>query len=153
MNLRSSNVLHKLPQRYYPPSSQKTPIALQTCLNRDFHKQTKVTDHILTSFTTRDNHVRNIASKRNKYNSVSSADTLHPSSKLRKANQRSVLAYSTSPALSLSQNSTISTGEYHKLADAYIDMLVGVLEELQEKRHDVDCEYSVRFLFTNFYES
>lgn len=145
MNLRSSNALHKLPQCYYPPASWKIPVALQTCLNRNFHKQIKVNDRIPTVC---DNHVLNIASKRNKYNSLSPAHTLHHSPKLRKANKRLVLAYSTSPALSSSQKSAISAEEYHKLADAYIDMLVGVLEELQEKRHDVDCEYSVKFLFT-----
>ena len=35
-------------------------------------------------------------------------------------------------------------GHYHQLADTYIDTLVLKLEEIQEKRDDVDCEYSVR---------
>lgn len=40
----------------------------------------------------------------------------------------------------------ISTDEYHKLSDAYIDTLVSQLEEMQEEREDVDVEYSVRSL-------
>ncbi|KAL8643781.1 MAG: hypothetical protein Q9210_007555, partial [Variospora velana] len=35
---------------------------------------------------------------------------------------------------------------YHRLADTYIDSLVAKLEEIQEERDEVDCEYSVRFL-------
>ncbi|KAL8957237.1 MAG: hypothetical protein Q9193_005435, partial [Seirophora villosa] len=31
---------------------------------------------------------------------------------------------------------------YHRLADTYIDNLVAKLEEIQEERDDVDCEYS-----------
>lgn len=37
----------------------------------------------------------------------------------------------------------ISIDQYHRLADHYIDSLVSKLEELQEERRDVDCEYSV----------
>lgn len=37
----------------------------------------------------------------------------------------------------------ISIDQYHRLADHYIDTLVSKLEELQEERRDVDCEYSV----------
>lgn len=38
----------------------------------------------------------------------------------------------------------LSVDQYHRLADEYIDNLVAHLEELQEERRDVDCEYSVR---------
>ncbi|KAL9041715.1 MAG: hypothetical protein Q9180_001095 [Flavoplaca navasiana] len=37
----------------------------------------------------------------------------------------------------------ISIDQFHQLADHYIDNLVSKLEELQEERRDVDCEYSV----------
>ena len=40
----------------------------------------------------------------------------------------------------------ISPSTYHALADEYIDALVLELEELQEDREEVDCEYSVRIL-------
>lgn len=38
----------------------------------------------------------------------------------------------------------LSTDEYHKISDAYIDTLVAQLEAMQEEREDVDVEYSVR---------
>lgn len=38
--------------------------------------------------------------------------------------------------------------QYHRLADTYIDNLVAKLEEIQEERDEVDCEYSVRHLLT-----
>ena len=38
----------------------------------------------------------------------------------------------------------MSTDEYHKRSDRYIDGLVAQLEEMQEEREDVDVEYSVR---------
>lgn len=37
----------------------------------------------------------------------------------------------------------ISDARYHLLADRYIDTLVSRLEEIQELREDLDCEYSV----------
>lgn len=37
----------------------------------------------------------------------------------------------------------ISIEEYHERADAFMEELVGKLEELQEKRDDVDVEYTV----------
>ncbi|MCJ1480447.1 Mitochondrial chaperone Frataxin [Schaereria dolodes] len=37
----------------------------------------------------------------------------------------------------------VSESEYHQRADIYIDALVAQLEGIQEKREDVDCEYSV----------
>lgn len=42
-----------------------------------------------------------------------------------------------------SEPEPISIDQYHRLADHYIDTLVAKLEELQEERRDVDCEYSV----------
>lgn len=49
----------------------------------------------------------------------------------------------------------ISIDQFHQLADHYIDNLVSRLEELQEERRDVDCEYSVCFLpvFHPFFSS
>ena len=40
----------------------------------------------------------------------------------------------------------ISIDQFHQLADHCMDNLVSRLEELQEERRDVDCEYSVCFL-------
>ncbi|KAL9047656.1 MAG: hypothetical protein Q9206_006584 [Seirophora lacunosa] len=39
---------------------------------------------------------------------------------------------------------------YHRLADTYIDNLVAKLEEIQEERDDVDCEYSAGVLTLTF---
>ncbi|KAL9105372.1 MAG: hypothetical protein Q9187_008722 [Circinaria calcarea] len=44
----------------------------------------------------------------------------------------------------------MSTSTYHTRADAYIDALVLELEELQEEREDVDCEYSAGVLTLTF---
>lgn len=40
----------------------------------------------------------------------------------------------------------ISTEDYHKVADGYIEKLVHKLEQMQEEKGDMDCEYSVRLL-------
>ncbi len=48
------------------------------------------------------------------------------------------------PAPSQSQPEPLSIDQYHNLADLYIDNLVAKLEEIQEERPEVDCEYSVR---------
>ncbi|KAL8654691.1 MAG: hypothetical protein Q9226_003333 [Calogaya cf. arnoldii] len=44
----------------------------------------------------------------------------------------------------------ISIDQFHRLADHYIDNLVSKLEELQEERRDVDCEYSAGVLNLDF---
>ncbi|KAL8765667.1 MAG: hypothetical protein Q9209_007347 [Squamulea sp. 1 TL-2023] len=44
----------------------------------------------------------------------------------------------------------ITIDEFHRLADHYIDLLVSKLEELQEERRDVDCEYSAGVLNLEF---
>ncbi|KAL8835661.1 MAG: hypothetical protein Q9176_006782 [Flavoplaca citrina] len=44
----------------------------------------------------------------------------------------------------------ISIDQFHQLADHYIDGLVSRLEELQEGRRDVDCEYSAGVLNLDF---
>ncbi|KAI4241782.1 MAG: hypothetical protein L6R40_004328 [Gallowayella cf. fulva] len=44
----------------------------------------------------------------------------------------------------------LSVDQYHRLADEYIDNLVAHLEELQEERRDVDCEYSAGVLNLDF---
>ncbi|KAL8894772.1 MAG: hypothetical protein Q9207_008414, partial [Kuettlingeria erythrocarpa] len=46
------------------------------------------------------------------------------------------------PAPSQSQPEPLSIDRYHHLADLYIDNLVAKLEEIQEERPEVDCEYS-----------
>jgi frataxin len=37
----------------------------------------------------------------------------------------------------------VSEGEYHELADLYLDKVLSRFEELQDQRDDVDIEYSV----------
>lgn len=37
----------------------------------------------------------------------------------------------------------LTDAEYHKLADSYIDSLLAHLERMQDKREDMDVEYSV----------
>ncbi|KAI4104287.1 MAG: hypothetical protein LQ339_003906 [Xanthoria mediterranea] len=49
-----------------------------------------------------------------------------------------------------SEPEPISIDQYHRLADHYIDTLVARLEELQEERRDVDCEYSAGVLNLDF---
>ncbi|KAL8668271.1 MAG: hypothetical protein Q9168_007102 [Polycauliona sp. 1 TL-2023] len=44
----------------------------------------------------------------------------------------------------------ISVDQFHRLADHYIDALVSKLEELQEERREVDCEYSAGVLNLDF---
>ena len=51
-----------------------------------------------------------------------------------------------SPQPSASRASTpapLASEQYHKLADKYIENLVEVLENLQDEREEIDCEYSV----------
>ncbi|KAL8801247.1 MAG: hypothetical protein Q9182_004596 [Xanthomendoza sp. 2 TL-2023] len=50
----------------------------------------------------------------------------------------------------VSTSEPISTDQFHRLADEYIDNLVKQLEELQEERRDVDCEYSAGVLNLDF---
>lgn len=38
----------------------------------------------------------------------------------------------------------ITEAQYHKLADEYLEAILGTFEELQDAREDVDVEYSVR---------
>ncbi|KAL8678818.1 MAG: hypothetical protein Q9186_004842 [Xanthomendoza sp. 1 TL-2023] len=54
-----------------------------------------------------------------------------------------------SPA-AVSTPEPISIDQFHRLADEYIDNLVAQLEELQEQRRDVDCEYSAGVLKLDF---
>ena len=51
--------------------------------------------------------------------------------------------HSDASALHVAEPASISIETYHKRADAYIDTLVAALEELQERREEVDVEYSV----------
>ncbi|KAK3939254.1 Frataxin-like domain-containing protein [Diplogelasinospora grovesii] len=44
----------------------------------------------------------------------------------------------------------ITDSEYHAVADVYLEKLVNHLEELAEKREDVDVEYSAGVLTVNF---
>lgn len=55
-------------------------------------------------------------------------------------------AKNTEPEARVTAPTDISIGEYHEVADRYIDHLVATLEELQEEREDVDVEYSAGVL-------
>lgn len=44
----------------------------------------------------------------------------------------------------------LSIEEYHRLSNMYIDTLVSILEQLQEERADVDCEFSAGVLTLYF---
>lgn len=64
---------------------------------------------------------------------------------------------STTPAPAASHTSSssdsgseLSIEEYHSLSNSYIDTLVAILEQLQEERADVDCEYSAGVLTLYF---
>ncbi|KAL8856193.1 MAG: hypothetical protein Q9178_007231 [Gyalolechia marmorata] len=67
--------------------------------------------------------------------------------------QRAFLTSAQRPAPSPTASSTpepISIDQFHRLADQYIDNLISKLEELQEERRDVDCEYSAGVLNLDF---
>lgn len=51
-----------------------------------------------------------------------------------------------SSSSSSNSDSELSIEEYHSLSNSYIDKLVTILEQLQEERADVDCEYSAGVL-------
>jgi frataxin len=38
----------------------------------------------------------------------------------------------------------LSDGEYHIIADTYMEVLVSKLEDLQDEKEGIDVEYSVR---------
>lgn len=50
-------------------------------------------------------------------------------------------AKNTEPAVAVAE---LSEGEYHELADAYLETVLSKVEELQDAREDLDIEYSVR---------
>ena len=52
------------------------------------------------------------------------------------------------PAKQTSAPADISTEEYQELADSFMDELVTKVESLQEKKDDVDVDYSVIFTLT-----
>ncbi|KAI4120315.1 MAG: hypothetical protein LQ338_007100 [Usnochroma carphineum] len=68
--------------------------------------------------------------------------------------QRSSLSTSTARHSPASTNAPapepLDIDEYHQLADTFIDNLVLKLEEIQEERNDVDCEYSSGVLTLTF---
>ena len=53
---------------------------------------------------------------------------------------------SRSGAAHVAEPASISTEDYHKIADEYIEGLVHKLEQMQEEKENMDCEYSVRSL-------
>ena len=74
------------------------------------------------------------------------------------SNSQPYSSSSTTPAPAASQASSSSSNsepelsieEYHSLSNSYIDTLVSILEQLQEERGDVDCEYSAGVLTLYF---
>ncbi|KAL9577757.1 MAG: hypothetical protein Q9212_006161 [Teloschistes hypoglaucus] len=62
----------------------------------------------------------------------------------RACQQRSPFSISAVPRASpeASAPEPLDIDQYHRVADLYIDNLVAKLEEMQEEREDVDCEYS-----------
>jgi hypothetical protein len=65
--------------------------------------------------------------------------------------RRAASTSSASSTASAPEPAPLSPGEYHRRADTYIDALVAQLEELQERREDVDVEYSVRAVAKSCY--
>ena len=55
-------------------------------------------------------------------------------------------ASSSPPALHVANSFSLSNDEFHHLSDAYIDTLVGQLEQMQEEREEIDVEYSAGVL-------
>ncbi|KAI4201725.1 MAG: hypothetical protein LQ350_003079 [Teloschistes chrysophthalmus] len=53
-------------------------------------------------------------------------------------------------SLETSAPEPLDIDQYHRVADIYIDNLVAKLEEMQEEREDVDCEYSNTLLPSTF---
>jgi hypothetical protein len=58
--------------------------------------------------------------------------------------------YQASVAPYVAQPVNLTDGEYHKIADNYIDVLVEALEDMQETKEDMDVEYHVRNYFKIF---
>ncbi|KAF5021433.1 hypothetical protein F66182_6527 [Fusarium sp. NRRL 66182] len=63
-------------------------------------------------------------------------DTEHPAKPLNEAEE-------VQPAAAVAE---ITEGEYHELADEYLDNVVGRFEELQDQRDDIDVEFSAGVL-------
>lgn len=62
--------------------------------------------------------------------------------------------YSTASTAEIAPTPTeLSTEEYHKLSDTYLDELLSELEELQENREDMDIEYHVSILLAHAFAS
>ena len=60
------------------------------------------------------------------------------------SNPNEILRKTTSANDHVIEPASITIKEFHTLSDIYIDELVSELEEMQEQREEVDCEYSVR---------
>ncbi|KAJ4255596.1 Mitochondrial matrix iron chaperone [Fusarium torreyae] len=63
-------------------------------------------------------------------------DTEHPAKPLNEAEE-------VEPTVAVAE---ITEQEYHDLADAYLDNVVGTFEELQDQREDIDVEFSAGVL-------
>lgn len=53
----------------------------------------------------------------------------------------------TAEDLKTAQPAEMTEGEYHEIADEYIDTLLTEYEKMQDERADIDVEYSVRRLY------
>lgn len=142
MPLRTLSASRELFHPHHPISLQRIRICFPKHNQNNSLHQPQSFHYSSTSFSTCNAHTFVASPRRNDCNIFPLVCSSHPPFKLRNASIRSTLNYSTPSASTSSQKPAISTEQYHKLADTYIDVLVGVLEEVQEKRQDVDCEYS-----------
>lgn len=83
------------------------------------------------------------------YSSSSSSSTSSTTS-APATSQKSPSSSSSSASDAESESDELSIEEYHRLSNRYIDTLVSILEQLQEDRADVDCEYSAGVLTLYF---
>lgn len=143
MPLRTSSASRELFHPRHPIALRRKRLCFPRPNQNSSLRQLQSFHYSSTSFSTCNAHTSVASPRRNDCNIFPLICSSHSLLELRNASTRSKLNYSTPSASTSSQKPTISTEQYHKLADTYIDVLVGVLEEVQEKRQDVDCEYSV----------
>ena len=143
MPLRTSSASRELFHPHHPISLRRTRVCFPKHNRNNFLHQPQSFHYSSTSFSTYNAHTSVASPWRNDCIIFPLICSSHSPLELRNASTRLTLNYSTPSASTSSQKPAISTEQYHKLADTYINVLVGVLEEVQEKRQDVDCEYSV----------
>lgn len=67
--------------------------------------------------------------------------------------QKGILPESENPPVKQAEDSPVTAtpaditeGEYHQLADEYLETILSKFEELQDEREDVDVEFAVRLV-------